>query len=200
MASIHTLLLKCRDDSAADDALVSEIVRAIAEAGLVVRGRGVHRGLTAREVYAYLELARPDHARSADALQLASQRIGAIDPLELQFEASGASKGESARFQHVVEMDPAPGWEDEIFRWYNTEHMPGLAAAPGCVRARRFLNHGGGPRSLACYDLTLPGVIESAAWLAVRNTAWSDRVRPQFQNTKRTMFRTVVERRGSESV
>jgi hypothetical protein len=94
-------------------------------------------------------------------------------------------------FHYTVETDAADGWEEEIFRWYDTEHMMGLAAVPGCVRAQRFLNGDGGPRSHACYDLIDPKILESAAWLAVRHTAWSDRVRPQFRNTRRTMFRSL---------
>ena len=211
----ETLLLKCRDDGVADEALLSEIFSGIRDLCLDVRRMHVHRALTAREVYAYLELARPARLSSGDFLQLASEarahpawsrRIAAVYPLEMQFEAPGASREEIARFHYVVEMDPADGWREEIVRWYDTEHMPGLAAAPGCVRARRFLNQGGGPLSLACYDLTRPGTTESAPWLAIRHTAWSDRVRPHFQNPKRTMFRTVVDsiersaRLGSEAV
>ena len=50
------------------------------------------------------------------------------------------------------------------------------------------------PSSHAGYDLTSPAVLESEAWLAVRHTAWSDRVRPQFRNTRRTMFRELPPR------
>lgn len=208
MASPHSLLLKCRDDDAEDDALVSEITRAIGDVRLELGRMHVHRAVTAREVYAYLEIARPDRLSSGDVLELAvelrahpalSNRMSEIDALEIQFEVPGASTGEAARFHYVVEMDPEVGWQDEIVRWYDTEHMPGLAAAPGCVRARRFLNHGGGPLSFACYDLTRAETTETAPWLAVRHTPWSDRVRPHFQNPKRTMFRTVADRVGGAS-
>ncbi len=65
---------------------------------------------------------------------------------------------------HPIQED---GWRDEIFRWYDTGHMPGLAAVPGCIHARRLLNHdhglhGGlnhGALSLACYDLVSPGTL-----------------------------------------
>ena len=116
-----------------------------------------------------------------------------FDRLERVFTLPGASAGALAGCHYVVEMDPAPGWEEELFRWYDTEHMPGLAAAPGCVRAQRFLNRDGGPFSYACYDLTAFNTLESAPWLRVRRTAWSDRVRPQFRNTRRTKFRAVVD-------
>jgi hypothetical protein len=80
-----------------------------------------------------------------------------------------------------------------MFRWYDTEHLPGLAGAPGCVRAQRFLNLDGGPHSYACYDLTGFETLESAPWLAVRHSAWSDRVRPHFRNTLRTRFRALPD-------
>ena len=53
-----------------------------------------------------------------------------------------------------------------MFRWYDEEHMPGLAASPGCVLARRYLNHDHGPVSLACYDLVAPDVTATPPWLA----------------------------------
>ena len=104
------------------------------------------------------------------------------------FDVAGASMGEAAAFHDVVETDPETGWAEEIARWYDTEHMPGLASVPGCVRASRFLNHDHGPLSFACYDLLTQETLGSPAWLAVRNTDWSSRARPHFTNTLRTMF------------
>ncbi|MGJ7603399.1 hypothetical protein ACSFA7_03580 [Variovorax sp. LT1R20] len=114
-------------------------------------------------------------------------------PLEPMLGIEGASAGERPRFHYVVETDPETGWLDEISRWYDTEHMPGLAAVRGCVRAMRFLNRGAGPLSLACYDLQREDVLGSPPWLAVRATAWSGIARPHFTNTKRTMFRVIAE-------
>ena len=112
-------------------------------------------------------------------------RLSLLEPL---YDVVGASTSEPARHHYVVEMDPEAGWMDEIGRWYDQEHMPGLAAVPGCVRAMRFLNRGHGPLSLACYDLVSPDTLGSPPWLAVRGTAWSDVTRPHFTNTQRTMF------------
>lgn len=64
---------------------------------------------------------------------------------------------------------------------------------PGNVRAWRLRNLDAGPRYHACYDLLAPEVLERAAWLAVRHTAWSERVRPHFVNTQRAMFRVLLE-------
>ena len=104
------------------------------------------------------------------------------------FDVPGASIGQLPKFHYVVETDPQAGWAEEIARWYDTEHMPGLARVSGCVRASRFLNHDRGPVSFACYDLVSTETLGSPPWLAVRNTEWSDRARPNFTNTRRTMF------------
>jgi hypothetical protein len=108
--------------------------------------------------------------------------------LEKVFDIPGAAHGASASAHYVVEMDPEAGWMPELAQWYDTEHMPGLASVPGTVRARRYLNHDHGPLSLACYDLVASTVLNSPPWLLVRGTPWSDRMRPHFTNTKRTMF------------
>jgi hypothetical protein len=179
-------------------ACLAEIRRAIA---VPFAEFAVYRSVRTPDVYAYGVLegatcpANRDTQRfDAIATQLPALTLSvrAIDCLENVFSATGASSGTFAEFHYTVETDAADGWEEEIFRWYDTEHMPGLAAVPGCVLAQRFLNDDGGPHSHACYDLTDPKVLESEAWLAVRRSPWSDRVRPQFRNTRRTMFRTLL--------
>lgn len=103
----------------------------------------------------------------------------------------GASAGEPAPYHYVVETDVLPEHEDDLNAWYAQEHLPGLAAVPGTVRAARYVDPARSPRYYACYDLTDPGALGSPPWLAVRGTAWSSRVRPAFRNTRRTMFREL---------
>jgi hypothetical protein len=147
-------------------------------------------------MYLYLELPLPallelgDMAVVGDifgvsfpeATDIAASRLSRV------FDIPGSSIGQAPKFHYVVETDPEAGWAEDIARWYDTEHMPGLARVPGCVRASRFLNHDHGPASFACYDLVSTETLGSAPWLAVRNTEWSDRARPHFTNTLRTMF------------
>lgn len=111
-----------------------------------------------------------------------------VSRLRLAQDIAGRSHGETAVHHYVVETDPEAGWQDELARWYEQEHMPGLAAVPGCVRAQRFLNLDAGPASHACYGLVTEGTLGSPPWLAVRGTDWSSRVRPHFTNTRRTMM------------
>jgi hypothetical protein len=115
-----------------------------------------------------------------------------VSRLEAVLDLQGASHSEKPVFHYVVETDAEDGWMPEIAKWYDTEHMSGLSAVPGCIRATRMLNHDHGPRSLACYDLVSTQTLGSEPWLAVRNTAWSDIARPHFINTKRTMFSAIA--------
>lgn len=102
---------------------------------------------------------------------------------------AGCAAHQVAGYHYVVETDVQPDMEAEFNAWYEQEHLPGLAAVPGTVRAVRYQQDGGQPRYLACYDLAHAEVLNSPAWLAVRATPWSERVRPAFCNTLRTLFR-----------
>jgi hypothetical protein len=196
----HCLLLKAVIGDADDSTLlagVNELRRTLA---VPFANFAVYRGLRTPELYAYgvLDGSAPPPDEDlhrfetlAGQLPAFAASAPAIDRLDSVFTSIGASAGAAAGFHYTVETDAAEGWEEEVFRWYDTEHIPGLAAVPGCVLAQRFLNRDGGPHSHACYELTDPGVLESEAWLAVRHTSWSDRVRPQFRNTVRTMFRAL---------
>jgi hypothetical protein len=198
--SAHCLLLKAVVDDSDDATLLADLTELRRILTVPFAEFAIYRGLQMPDLYAYGVLegaahpADPDLQRfdaMARQLPMFATSAPAIDRLESVFTATGASPGASAGFRYIVETDAADGWDEEIFRWYDVEHMPGLAAVPGCVRAQRFVNRDGGPRSHACYDLTDPKIPQTAAWLAVRRTAWSDRVRPQFRNTHRTMFRSL---------
>jgi hypothetical protein len=108
--------------------------------------------------------------------------------LKLLSHLNGASHQEIGGFHYVVETDVSEVNDEEFNAWYDTEHLPGLAKVPGTISARRLIRLSGGPRYIACYDLVSPAVMESEAWLAIRHTAWSSRVRPMFFNTERTLF------------
>ena len=103
---------------------------------------------------------------------------------------AGASAQAAAPFHYVVEADVPPESLAELNAWYDTEHLPGLAAVPGTVRAARSLA-ADGPRHFASYELASLETFESLPWLAVRATDWSSRVRPTFRNIRRTMFRRL---------
>jgi len=110
-------------------------------------------------------------------------------------EWKGISAGSAAPYHYVVETDVEPEWEAEFNRWYDIEHMPGLAAVPGNVHCARLRSIDAPPRYRAYYELESPQVLERREWLAIRHTAWAERVRPHFHNTRRTMFRTLLDER-----
>jgi hypothetical protein len=154
---------------------------------------------TQKQFYAYLHL---DGQRATDSTVTAQLETDLktqwpqlealqVSRLEKVFESGGASADRTPVFHYVVEMDPEAGWMPELSDWYDTEHMPGLATVPGCVRATRYLNHDHSPLSLACYDLVTEETLGSQPWLAVRGTEWSSKMRPRFTNTIRTMFNRV---------
>ena len=103
----------------------------------------------------------------------------------------GASAGADAPLRYVVATAVDAVHEADFNAWYDQEHLAGLAGVPGTVRAARLVDPAGSPRYHACYDLATLATFNSPAWLAVRGTAWSSRVRPTFRNTSRTMYRRV---------
>ena len=161
-----------------------------------------HAALELEETYLYLFSREPGAITAAVLSTLVEAAAGlpelkgvkiATAKLLPLFDVAGASHGEAAPFHYVVEMDIVPEHEADLNAWYDEEHMPGLAACPGSVRARRFRNPEGSPRYHSCYDLARTETLGSPPWLAVRYTKWSDRVRPHFRNAKRTMFRRLFE-------
>ncbi|MDO9436415.1 DUF4286 family protein [Hydrogenophaga sp.] len=160
----------------------------------------VVRALDGTRLYLYLWLrsenaseALSDHVRAAmnalDSPDIASAELTLLSPRQ---DEAGASSAEPARYHYTVELDIAPEHAQSMADWYNTEHLPALAAVPGTVRARRLADLDGHPASYACYDLTTPDTLHSDPWMAVRATDWSSRIRPLFQNVRRTVFERLL--------
>ena len=202
--ALDALLVKCRQ-------VPQQLADALREAGratgLAFGSITIHAALPGTGTYAYAWLAAPalnanDYlARFSGALQresaLSSVEVEVL-PLELLMDLPGASVREAAPFHYVVEAGVDAEHESEFNAWYDAEHLPGLAAVAGCVRARRLRVLETLERRsiyLACYELVSSGVLTSEAWLAVRRTPWSDRVRPTFRDTKRTVFQTISSTR-----
>ena len=147
--------------------------------------------------YVYVQFAEPaeisrDDCTSFEKIWLAlTGHAAQVSRLQAMMHLASSSAQETATTHYAVETDPEAGWETEIFKWYDEEHMPGLARVPGCLVARRYLNLDHNPRSFACYDLVSLDVLKTDAWLAVRASAWSDICRPHFTNTLRTQFQSV---------
>jgi hypothetical protein len=152
----------------------------------------VFRALDAADGYAYVTHRFEEQQERNLARALHGVLPGAtVSRLLLVMDLAGASAGEASSYHYVVETDVRTEREEDFNAWYDREHLQGLASVAGTVRAMRFRSVDGQPRYHACYDLTRPETLGSPAWLAVRGTPWSDRVRPAFLNTTRKMFRRV---------
>ena len=197
-AAVATDALLLKGSYEGDDEFLRELLKSLPDAlsDTPVRVKAV-LSKTRQDFYVYLHF--DAQARFA---QVAAKKLESawqvkwpqlknlqVSRLEKVFAAQGLSADSEPVFHYVVEMDPEAGWMPALSDWYDTEHMPGLATVPGCVRATRYLNHDHGPLSLACYDLVTEETLGSAVWLAVRGTEWSSRMRPRFTNTIRSMFR-----------
>jgi hypothetical protein len=197
-STTHCLLLKTTDSFATGtDVRWLEVLRAHFACEITLQSVATVKAENNQPMHhVYLHFEKPLQLNPEDMLAVEkiwhslSGHKADVSRLQLAMRRSGTSH-ESPRVHYVVETDPEEGWHDEIFRWYDQEHMPGLAEVPGSVMAQRFLNLDHAPLSFACYDLTHADVLTSAAWLAVRASAWSDICRPHFTNTLRTLFETV---------
>ena len=177
-ASLHDLwLLKFRWLAARAEDPVAALRQCAADAPKV------WRAVEGDAAYAYF---------AADTLREAFARApegSGLTRLACTADLPGASHGADAPFHYVVETDVVAEHEADFNAWYDKEHLPGLAAVPGTVRAARYVCRDSSPRYYACYDFAWQEAFGSPAWLAVRATDWSSRVRPSFRNTARTMFR-----------
>jgi hypothetical protein len=186
------LLLKLPDrrlDGAALAALRDAVIGATQ--GCTVQG---YAAVDAQETYVYCRLPSPGADSVAATIRagaLALYPTAGVQRLRRLSDLPGASSGRAAPWHYIVETDVVATAEQDLNDWYDQEHLPGLAGVPGTVRAERFICTDGAPRYHACYDLESVETFGSPPWLAVRATAWSDRVRPSFRNTKRTMFKAI---------
>jgi hypothetical protein len=195
--AVDLLLVRCRLAAAED---LAEAARTFcAQSGLPLVPQRLAWSRDSGWAYLYVAPPRRIALDASVPRQLAGlwaahlPSCGAVDVsrMELLQDLPGQSHGATPARHYVVETDPEQGWDEEIARWYVQEHMPGLARVAGCVDARRLRNHDAGPASHACYSLLTEDTLGSPPWLAVRNSAWSSRVRPHFTNTRRTMMEIV---------
>ncbi|HTZ71282.1 MAG TPA: hypothetical protein VMB71_11580 [Acetobacteraceae bacterium] len=85
-------------------------------------------------------------------------------------------------------MDYTRAYEDEFHDWYDLEHVPERLRVPGFLNAERWLGEENPKISVATYDLTEPGVLGSAPYLAVggaNSSVWTRRVTGMCQRIMR---------------
>ena len=91
--------------------------------------------------------------------------IGMVERI-CRFEAEQLFPGQlaapaDAAGMMMFAMNVAPEAEADFNAWYDQEHVPRLAAVPGCLTARRFRTHGGTHKYVAIYHLESPAVCSS---------------------------------------
>ena len=101
-----------------------------------------------------------------------------------------APAGAGGLLVNAMNVDPAH--EAEFNDWYDHEHIPALAAVPGCLCARRFRDNTGTHRYLALYHLTSPDVPLTDAWKNAAGTPWTAKLRPHFRDHLRIVARRYV--------
>ncbi len=86
--------------------------------------------------------------------------------------------------------------EAEFNEWHDSEHIPALAAVPGCLAARRYrATAEGSPRYVALYHLETPEVQASPEWARAANAPWTDRIRHHFRDRLRIAARRYTRER-----
>ena len=129
-----------------------------------------------------------------DNLSVWSKRVTALCTRLIRFEGEQTLPGdadapEGAGGLLINAMSVDPEHEAEFNEWYDSEHIPALAAVPGTLAARRFRAREGSPRYVALYHLRSPEVQTSAEWKQAANTPWTDKMRPHFRDHLRIVSR-----------
>jgi hypothetical protein len=139
----------------------------------------------------------PYKAIAFENLSVWSKRVTAMCQRLLRFDGEQTLPGEAdspagAGGLLVNAMNVAPEHDAEFNEWYNHEHIPALAAVPGVLAARRYIDPNGTHRYLALYHLTTPEVTAGEAWKTAASTPWTDRIRPHFRDHLRILSRRYV--------
>ena len=132
----------------------------------------------------------PYQAIGYDNASIWTKRVTAIATRLLRFDGEQINPGdvvgpEAANGLLAAAMNVDPAAEAEFNAWYDTEHLPQLAAVPGVLAACRY--RAGGreaveKRYLALYHLASVDVSRSAAWAKAANTPWTEKMRPRFRD------------------
>ena len=130
-----------------------------------------------------------------DNLSPWSKRVTGMCARVMRFEGDQTLPGDAAAPKGaggllINAMNVTAEAEADFNAWYDEEHIPALAAVPGCLAARRFVSATDYPTSrkhVAIYHLDSPDVTKTEAWAKAVDTPWSARVRPHFRDRLRVL-------------
>ena len=141
---------------------------------------------------------------AGDNLSVWSKRVTARCRRICRFEAEQTLPGglaapkSGANAMLFFAMNPTPEAEADFNAWYDQEHVPALAAVPGCLAARRFRivsgASDGNHRYLALYHLASTEVQVSEAWKKAVDTPWTHRIRPNTRDRLRIVLKRYVRK------
>jgi hypothetical protein len=94
-------------------------------------------------------------------------------------------------------MNVNPEVEDDFNQWYDTEHVPALAAVEGVLCARRFRATQSPLTYVALYHVVSPEVVSSAAWKKAAQSPWTERIRPHMRQHLRLVCQAYQRRQSS---
>ncbi len=97
----------------------------------------------------------------------------------------------SAPYVFVARMDVDDAVEADFNAWYSNEHVPLLAAVPGCLRVRRCVAHHGAPKYTTVYELASPDVLDSVEWMTAREHGRTVAMRAVMRNVSKVMYSHV---------
>jgi hypothetical protein len=92
-------------------------------------------------------------------------------------------------------MNITPEVEDDFNKWYDTEHIPALAAVTGVLCARRFRATQPGVKYVALYHVEAPEVVASGEWKKAATSPWTERLRPHMRDHLRLVCKAYQPRR-----
>ena len=102
----------------------------------------------------------------------------------------------------MVYSNVSPEHDEEFNQWYDEEHIPERLSIPGVLNAARYTAVQGGPKYLACYELSEPEAWYSDAWQywLENPTEWSKRMSPGVIGTSyiRNLYRLIYPSDVSE--